>query len=89
VFLRLEGRDAQADCLPRQGSNGGGSSSGGQSRVSDGAYVFSAAAALASGAVTLGLRPERAPGVGRGVEAETEAAVAGGDLNRLAADLAE
>jgi EmrB/QacA subfamily drug resistance transporter len=57
--------------------------------VSNGAYLFSVFAALASGAVALGLRVQRAPGsLGVG-ERDREAAVAGGDLDRLAADLAE
>lgn len=58
-------------------------------RVSDSAYLFSVFAALASGAVVLGLRRQRAPGsLGIG-DAHGEAAVAGGDLDRLAPDLAE
>ncbi len=57
--------------------------------VSNGAYLFSAIAALVSGAVVLGLRPQRAPGALGGADAEAEAAVAGGDLHRVAADLAE
>jgi len=57
--------------------------------VSDGAYVFSAAAAIVSGAVSLGLRPQGAPSAPRDVETEAEAAVAGGDLYGVAADLAE
>jgi EmrB/QacA subfamily drug resistance transporter len=57
--------------------------------VSDDAYLFAVIAALLSGAVVLGLRPQRAPGALGGVEAEAEAAVAGGDLHRLAADFAE
>jgi MFS family permease len=51
----------------------------------DSAYLFSAFAALASGAAVLGLRRQRAPGA-RGVgEGHAEAVVAGADLNRLAA----
>jgi EmrB/QacA subfamily drug resistance transporter len=57
--------------------------------VSNGAYLFSVFAALASGAAALGLSSQRAPGaIGVG-EGERETAVAGGDLDRLAADLAE
>lgn len=57
--------------------------------VSDGAYLFSVFAALASGAVVLGLRRQRAPGC-RGVfEGERQAAVAGSDLDLLAPDLAD
>jgi EmrB/QacA subfamily drug resistance transporter len=58
-------------------------------RVSDGAYLFAAVAALASGAAALGLSRQRAPsalGLGEG---DAEAAVAGADLDRLAPDLAE
>jgi len=55
----------------------------------DAAYLFAAIAALLSGAVTLGLRRERAPG-GLGVrQRDGEAVVAGGDLDRVAADLAD
>jgi EmrB/QacA subfamily drug resistance transporter len=59
--------------------------------VSDSAYLFSVFAALVSGAVMLGLGPlsERAPGALGVAEGEGEAAVAGGDLDRLAADFAE
>jgi EmrB/QacA subfamily drug resistance transporter len=57
--------------------------------VSNGAYLFSVFAALAAGGVTLGLRGQRAPGALRVGEGERQAAVAGGDLDRLAADLAE
>jgi len=58
-------------------------------RVSDAAYLFGALAALASGAAALGLRRQRAPGaLGLGA-ADGDAAVAGGDLDRLAPDLAE
>ncbi len=56
--------------------------------VSDGAYLFSVLAALVSGAVVLGLRRQRAPGALGGAEAEHDAAIAGGDLDRGAADLA-
>jgi len=52
------------------------------------AYLFAAIAALVSGAVALGLSREGAPGaLGLG-EIEPDAAVAGGDLDRGAADLA-
>lgn len=58
-------------------------------RVSDAAYLFGAIAALVSGAVALGLRRQRAPGaLGLG-EGNGDTAVAGGDLDRLAPDLAE
>jgi EmrB/QacA subfamily drug resistance transporter len=57
--------------------------------ASDAAYLFGAIAALLSGAVTLGLRPQRAPGPLGAGEGDGEAAVASGDLDRLAADLAE
>jgi EmrB/QacA subfamily drug resistance transporter len=57
--------------------------------VSDGAYLFSVFAALVSGGVMLGLRPKREPGVLRGVKADGETAVAGGDLDRAAAGLAD
>lgn len=57
--------------------------------VSNAAYLFAVLAALASGAAALGLRVERAPGVLGFGEADGEAAVAGGDLDRLAADLSE
>jgi EmrB/QacA subfamily drug resistance transporter len=57
--------------------------------VSNGAYLFAALASLASGAVTLGLRRQRAPSVLGGIEGEADAAIAGGDLHGLAADLAE
>jgi len=58
-------------------------------RVSNDAYLFAALAALASGSVALGLRRQRAPGLARLGEADGEAAVAGADLDPLAADLAE
>jgi len=64
-------------------------------QISDSAYLFSVFAALAAGAVTLALRPlrqplaERAPGALGAAEAEDEAAVAGGDLDRRAADRAD
>jgi EmrB/QacA subfamily drug resistance transporter len=55
--------------------------------ASDGAFLFAALAAVASGAAALGLRRQRAPGaLGLG-EGEGDAAVAGGDLDRVAADL--
>ena len=57
--------------------------------VSNAAYLFAVIASLASGGVALGLRRQRAPrplGIG---EVDGEAAVAGGDLDRLAPDLAE
>lgn len=57
--------------------------------VSDSSYLFAVFAALASGAVALGLRGQRAPsalGVG---DAEDQAAVAGGDLDPAAANLAD
>jgi EmrB/QacA subfamily drug resistance transporter len=57
--------------------------------VSDSAYLFAVIAALLSGAVTLGLRRQRAPGSRGAGEVEREAAVAGSDLQGLAADLAE
>jgi EmrB/QacA subfamily drug resistance transporter len=56
--------------------------------VSNDAYLFSVFAALASGVAVLGLRRQRAPGALGGAEADHEAAVAGGDLDRGAADLA-
>jgi EmrB/QacA subfamily drug resistance transporter len=58
-------------------------------RVSDSAYLFAVIAALASGAVALGLRRQGAPGVLGVGEGDAEAAVAGPDLDRVAADLAE
>jgi EmrB/QacA subfamily drug resistance transporter len=58
-------------------------------RVSDSAYLFGALAALASGAVALGLSRQRAPGALGVGQPDGDAAVAGGDLDRLAADLAE
>ncbi len=57
--------------------------------VSDGAYLFSVFAALASGAVVLNLRPQREPGALRGVDTDADAAVSGGDLDRGATDLAD
>jgi EmrB/QacA subfamily drug resistance transporter len=57
--------------------------------VSNDAYLFSVFAALASGAVVLGLRPQREPGALGSAEANGEAAIAGGDLDRGAADLAD
>jgi NTE family protein len=57
--------------------------------ISDSAYLFSVLAALASGAVTLGLGSQRTPGPASVRHGERQAAVAGGDLDLLAADLAE
>jgi len=57
--------------------------------AADNAYLFAAIAALLSGAVALGLRRQRVPGAGRVGERDGEAAVAGGDLDRTAADLAQ
>jgi MFS family permease len=57
-------------------------------RVSDAAYLFAALAALASGAVALGLRRQRAPGALGVGEGDREAAVAGADGDVLAADAA-
>ncbi len=56
--------------------------------ASNAAYLFSVLAALVSGAAVLGLRRQRAPGALDGAEADHEAAIAGGDLDRGAADLA-
>ncbi len=56
--------------------------------TADRAYLFAALASLVSGAVVLGLRRQRAPGALGGTEVEPDAAVAGGDLDRGAADLA-
>ena len=56
--------------------------------VSDRAYLFAALASLVSGGVVLGLRRQRAPGALGGAEADDQAAIAGGDLDRGAADLA-
>jgi EmrB/QacA subfamily drug resistance transporter len=56
--------------------------------VSDDAYLFAVFASLASGAAVLGLSRQRAPGARGGAEADDDAAVAGGDLDRSAADLA-
>lgn len=58
-------------------------------RVSDTAYLFAIFAALGSGAAALGLRRQRAPGALGVGEGDGDAAVAGGDLDRLAPDLAE
>jgi EmrB/QacA subfamily drug resistance transporter len=56
--------------------------------ASDNAYTFAICASLASGAAVLGLRRQRVPGpLGVG-EIEQDAAVASGDLDRGAADLA-
>jgi EmrB/QacA subfamily drug resistance transporter len=54
--------------------------------VADDAYLFSVIAALVSGAAVLGLRPQRAPGALDRGEADREAAISGGDLDRRAAD---
>jgi EmrB/QacA subfamily drug resistance transporter len=54
----------------------------------DQAYLFAAIASLISGAVALNLRRQRAPGALGRAEVEQDAAVAGGDLDRGAADLA-
>jgi NTE family protein len=56
--------------------------------ASDNAYLFSVFAALLSGAAVLGLGRQRAPGTLGLVEADSEAAIAGGDLDRPTADLA-
>lgn len=58
-------------------------------RVSDSAYLFAALAALASGAAALGLSRQRAPSALGVDQGDVEAAVAGGDLDALASDLAE
>jgi NTE family protein len=55
---------------------------------SDAAYLFAVFASLASGAAALGLRRQRAPGALGVAESEREAAVAGGDLDCVPADLA-
>jgi EmrB/QacA subfamily drug resistance transporter len=57
--------------------------------VSNDAYLFSAIAALVSGAAVLGLRAQREPGALGSADANGEAAVSGGDLDRAAADLAD
>ena len=57
--------------------------------VSDSAYLFAVLASVASGVAALGLRRQRAPGALGVGEGDGEAAVAGGDLDRLAPDLAE
>ena len=57
--------------------------------VSNDAYLFSAIAALVSGAAVLGLRAQRAPSALGGADADGEAAVAGGGLDSAAADLAD
>jgi MFS family permease len=54
-------------------------------RVSDAAYIFGALAALGSGAVAFGLGRQRAPGTLGVDEGNGEAAIAGPDLDRLAA----
>jgi EmrB/QacA subfamily drug resistance transporter len=57
--------------------------------VSDGAYLFAVIASLVSGAVVLGLRPQREPGgLGLG-DRQREGDVGALDLDRVAADLAE
>ena len=56
--------------------------------VSNDGYMFAVLASLASGAVVLGLGRQRAPGALGGAEPDRDAAVAGGDLDRRAADLA-
>ncbi len=56
--------------------------------ASDSAYLFSVFAALASGAAVLGLRRQRAPGALGVGEPEADAAIAGGELDRRAPDLA-
>jgi NTE family protein len=57
--------------------------------VSNGAYLFSVLAALASGAAVLGLRAQREPGALGGADTDGEAAVSGDDLDRGAAGLAD
>jgi EmrB/QacA subfamily drug resistance transporter len=57
--------------------------------VSNDAYLFSVFAALVSGAIVLSLRPQREPGALRGPDADGEAAIAGGNLDRGAADLTD
>jgi EmrB/QacA subfamily drug resistance transporter len=57
--------------------------------VSNDAYLFSVLAALVSGAVVLGLRRQREPGALGGADADREAAVAGGELDRAAAGFAD
>jgi EmrB/QacA subfamily drug resistance transporter len=57
--------------------------------VSNGAFLFAAIAAVVSGAVVLGLRPQREPSALGGADADGEAAIAGGDLDRAAAGLAD
>jgi NTE family protein len=56
--------------------------------VSGRAYLFAVFGSLASGAIALGLRRQRAPGALGVAESDLDAAVAGGDLDRGAADLA-
>jgi NTE family protein len=56
--------------------------------VSDGAFLFAALASLVSGAVVLGLGRQRAPSALGVAQGDAEAAVAGSDLDRAAADLA-
>jgi EmrB/QacA subfamily drug resistance transporter len=57
--------------------------------ASDDGYLFAALASLASGAVVLGLRGQRAPGALGVADADDQAAIAGGDLDPGAADLAD
>jgi EmrB/QacA subfamily drug resistance transporter len=57
--------------------------------VSNGAFLFAAIAAVVSGAVVLGLAPQREPSALGGADADGEAAIAGGDLDRAAAGLAD
>jgi len=57
--------------------------------VSDSAYLFAVIASLASGVAAFGLRRQRLEGARGGGEGDGEAAVAGGDLDRLAPDLTE
>lgn len=56
--------------------------------ASDNAYLFAVFAALASGVAVLGLRRQRVPGALGLANADADAAIAGGDLQRGAADLA-
>ena len=57
--------------------------------VSNSAYLFSVIAALVSGAVMLGLRSQRQPGALDAVDPDGEAAIAGGELDRVAPGLAD
>lgn len=56
--------------------------------ASDNAYLLAVLASLVSGAAVLGLSGQRAPGALGIAEVEADAAVAGGDLDPVAADLA-